>query len=370
MPDQDYYKVLGVKSDASIDDIKRAYRRLAHEHHPDKGGGDDKKFKEVSSAYETLSDPEKRSMYDRYGSSDHFGGGQSSYGGVRWEDVASNFGARSGGFESGFGGFGNIEDILSQMFGGGTTTRGNTSKRGRDLVTHITIDFLESVRGTKREVHLSRKAPCTRCKGKGAEPDSGVKKCNRCHGRGHVQTVQKTIFGQFGVDAVCSTCGGMGEVHDISCSLCRGAGALHRDENITIRIPPGIDYDEMIRLAGMGEAANTAGGSPGDLYVQVKISGHAKLTRIGLNIHSNLEIPMSTAALGGIVEIETVEGKTNLRISPGTVHGSKIRIRGKGIAKDGVKTKGDHIVTVHIKIPSRLSRAQRKLFESLAQEGA
>ncbi|HEX3082773.1 MAG TPA: molecular chaperone DnaJ [Candidatus Saccharimonadia bacterium] len=358
---RDYYEILGVTKSASAEEIKRAYRKLAMEHHPDKHGGDDAKFKEIGEAYETLKDEKKRSAYDQFGhaGAQGFGGGGNPFGG--------------GGGAQGFGGFDfngagfDFSDILNQFMGGAGGGAGRGPARGRDLQVDITIDFEEAVFGTEKEVSLSLDDTCSHCKGNGAEPGSKLKTCSTCKGRGQVTHVQQTILGAIQQTGVCPTCSGRGEVPEKPCTVCHGSGIQRRQRQLTVKIPAGVDNGATMRLGGQG-AAPKGGGTKGDLYVEIRVRPDRRFVRHGRDILSEATISMVEAALGTEVAVETVDGKVTLKIPSGTQSGKVFKLSGRGVPVVGRSNRGDHLVTVTVEIPTKLSGKQRQLLEQFAAE--
>lgn len=363
---RDYYDILGVSKTASADEIKKAYRKLAMEHHPDRHGGDDAQFKELGEAYETLKDPQKRSSYDQFG---HAGA------------QGNPFGGAGGGAQAGYGGFGGFNsqgfegfdfgDILNQFMGGGFGgSRSSGPARGRDLETSVTIDFLEAVFGTEQTLQLTLDDTCDRCHGNGAEPGSSLKTCDTCKGRGQVTRVQQTILGAIQQSSPCHTCGGRGKVPAKPCGTCHGSGTRHTSKPLSVKLPAGIDDGTTIRLAGQG-AAPKGGGPKGDLYVRVKVRRDARWQRDGQNILSEVTVPMAEAALGSEVQIETVDGPLTLKIPAGTQSGKVFKLSERGVPGLGAsRTRGNHLVTVTVATPTKLTARQKELLESFAAESA
>jgi molecular chaperone DnaJ len=353
---RDYYEVLGVSKSATADEIKRAYRKKAMEHHPDKHGGDDSKFKELGEAYETLKDPQKKAGYDQFG---HAGAQGNPFGG--------------GGGAQGFGGFdfnnmggGGFEDIFSTFFQQGGQAAGRP-RRGRDIEIGIDINFQEAVFGAEKTVSLELQDVCDRCGGDGAEPGSKLKTCDTCHGEGQVTQTQQTILGSFRQTVICPTCHGHGQVPEKPCSKCHGSGVFRHTKQISIKVPAGIDHGQTIRVTGEGEA--TEGGAKGDLFVHVRVRGDKRFNRQGANIISNVTIPMVEAALGTEIEVETVDGKVTLKVPAGTQSGKMFKLSGRGVPMVNRDRRGDHLVEVTVDIPTKLTGRQKELLEEFAKDG-
>jgi molecular chaperone DnaJ len=351
----DYYKVLGVEKGASDAEIKRAYRKKAHQYHPDKGEGDEVKFKEASEAYQVLSDPEKRRHYDQFGSAPGAGPG----------------GAGAGGFDfSGFdfGGTSGFADIFETFFGGGMGSRARTeAARGADLEVQLIIDFDEAVFGAKKELALNIPSVCERCEGKGAEPGSGLKTCGTCSGSGHLERLQRTVLGQVRTVSACETCHGRGQIPEKPCRECRGEGRIRRRRDVEVEVPAGIEAGQSIRLRGQGEAGPF--GSPaGDLYVQVAVRPHARLKREGQTILAEARIDVATAALGGEVRVPTLEGEKTLKIPEGTPSGKVFKLAGLGVPTLHGGRRGDELVTVTVETPQKLSKKAKELLKELKKE--
>jgi molecular chaperone DnaJ len=366
---KDYYKILGVGKSASAEEIKKAFRTKAHQYHPDKPGGDEAKFKELNEAYQVLGDAKKRAQYDQFGSAfEHgqAGGGFQGFDGFRdFSGFASGFSqgqGQNGGFQFDFGDLG---DLFGQAFGfGGETKRGGRKSRGRDIEATMTIDFLESVFGAEKEIKLNKTIVCTKCGGIGAEPGSKVETCRVCNGAGAVNKVQRTILGNIQTRMTCDTCGGEGKIHSQKCSRCYGSGVTREVATLSIKIPAGIDHGQAIRLSGQGEAGER-GAAAGDLYLKIKVSPSRDFSRQGDNIISTLEIGFKQAALGDKIEVMTVDGPVTLKIPEGTQSGKVFILRDKGVPKINARGRGDHLVTIVVKTPTRLSRQQRKILEDL-----
>lgn len=365
MAKRDYYEVLGISKSASADDIKRAYRKLAMKHHPDKHGGDDTQIKEINEAYETLKDSQKRQAYDQFG---HSGG---PFGGAGGPGGGNPFGA---GFDpnnfdfsqfQGAAGFGDIFDMFFQQ--GGRQGAQKQQRRGADLEVGLVLDFKEAVFGTERTIKFQAEDRCDRCEGKGAEPGTKLKTCPTCKGAGQVTHVQRTILGSIQQTAVCHTCHGEGQVPEEKCSRCKGKGTLKVQRELSVKIPAGVDDGMTIRLSGKGGADSK--GPSGDLYVQLRVKADPKFTRSGQTISSQVSIPFTMAALGGQVEVETVDGPVTLKIPAGTQSAKLFKLSERGVPSAGRSKRGDHMVTVNVEIPTRLSAKQKKLLEEFDAEG-
>jgi molecular chaperone DnaJ len=372
MAKRDYYEVLGVSKSASADEVKRAYRKLAMQHHPDKHGGDDTQFKEIGEAYEVLKDPQKKAAYDQFG---HAAGAQNPGGGSPFGGAGNPFGG-AGGFNAenfdfsqfqGQGGdFGDIFNMFFQGQQGGRQGQSGPAK-GTDLEASVTLDFREAIFGTERELKFGTDVRCDRCDGSGAEPGTKIKTCETCNGQGQVTRVQQTILGAIRQASVCPTCKGDGKVPEHKCSQCRGKGTMRGNQDITVKIPAGIDNGSTIRLSGKGGAHRS--GRSGDLYVRVRVWPDAKLRRNGQNIESTIAVPMVVATLGGEVPVQTVDGDITLKIPVGTQSGKVFRLSDRGVPGIGGRRRGDHLVTVTVETPTKLSSRQKQLLEEFATEG-
>ncbi len=343
---RDYYEILGVPRNASIEDIKAAFRKLARQYHPDvsKEPDAEEKFKEINEAYGVLSDPDKRARYDQYGRA-----GLGDMGGM--PDFATM----------------DFSDIFEQFFGinMGGGGRSRRPRRGRDLQTQISLTFEEAVFGAEKEIEITRNEICSSCHGSGAEPGSGPQKCSTCGGRGEVRQVRQTIFGSMMQTATCPTCGGRGEVITNPCRVCRGSGLERKTVRKIVPIPAGVDHGTQIRLAGEGEpGANN--GPLGNLYIVLEVQPHRFFKRRENDILLNLDINVAQAALGAEVEVPTVDGKEKLKIPPGTQPGKIFTLKARGVPHLRKSGRGDEMVIINVEIPSRLSKEQRDLFEKLA----
>lgn len=358
---KDYYKILGVEKNASQDDIKKGFRKLAHQHHPDKKSGDEAKFKEINEAYQTLSDTKKRSQYDQFGSdfSQYSqSGGSSGFGG------SGGFSGFNGGFNINMDDLGDIIDGFGDFFGSSNRGRGGQrsqqASRGRDIQVVLTIDFSEAIFGVEKEISLKKTIKCARCKGEGMEPGTIVTTCKTCNGRGHVIKMQRTIFGNMQVQMTCSSCGGEGKTFKEKCTACHGVGIVNEIVNFKVKIPAGINNNETIRMSGSGEVG-AKNGPAGDLYLKIRVNSDRHFERDGFNIKSRAGISFSQAALGDKVEIETVDGLVDLKIPEGTQSGKIFILRGKGVPYLQSSGRGDHLVEVIVKTPTNLNRKQKEL---------
>lgn len=363
MPDKkDYYDILGIKKDASDDEIKKAYRKLSKQYHPDlnKEKEAEEKFKEVNEAYQVLSDQQKRSAYDQFGhaGAQGFPGGGAGAGGF---DFSS--------FDFGGGGFG---DIFETFFGGGgfggasRQRSSNGPRRGGDLEIQINLTFEEAVFGVKKELTITKAVTCDHCKGNGAEPGTKIKKCETCDGSGRVKRKQNTVLGQIVTSTTCPDCGGKGEINEQDCTKCHGQKRVRAAEKVKIKVPAGVDHGSTIRVPGKGEAG-VNGGKPGDLYVTVLVSPSKEFKREGYNIVTELNISIPQAVLGDEVEIKTLDGNTKIKIPAGIENGKVLKLRDRGVQKVNSSARGDHLVRVNVKIPTKLSRKEQALYEQLAE---
>lgn len=384
---KDYYKTLGVEKNATKEDVKQAFRKLAHEHHPDKKGGNEAKFKEANEAYSVLSDDTKRAQYDRFGSAGPgFGPGYGAGGGARGQGGNPFGGGGFDGFDfsqftQGFGGQGgsqNIEFDIGDIFGdifGGSTSRGagarggrGRAQKGRDMSIDIEIPFNEAVFGGERELLFSRTAPCDHCKGVGGEPGTEIKTCDTCRGQGRVQEVRRTFLGNVSTTQTCPTCAGKGSVPKEKCKICRGTGVHDKQENLEVVIPAGIHDGEMLRMAGKGEAGPSL--QAGDLYVKIRIIPHPLFQREGHDLYATLGVKLSEALIGGVRTFTTLDGDIQLSIPQGIAHGEQLRVRGRGVPIGGSKSRrGDLLVKISVEMPKHLSKAARKAIEELKKEG-
>ncbi|MBQ9336370.1 MAG: molecular chaperone DnaJ [Lentisphaeria bacterium] len=363
---KDYYQILGVSKTATDAELKKAYRKLAVKYHPDKNPGDkaaEEKFKEVSEAYDVLSDPKKRAQYDQFGS-DYFrpGAGAGGFGGAGgqgggFRDPYDIFSQMFGGGAGGAGG-----DIFGQMFGGGTgSRRGRRSgrgQRGSDLEYHLDISFSDAVFGAEKRIRLSKYDICTDCSGSGAAPGSSRSTCRHCGGSGQV-AAGGGLFGMGGVQP-CPSCGGTGSVNTKPCPKCSGTGRHQVTKEVHVQIPAGVDTGSKLRVVREGEAG-TQGGEPGNLYVIINVLPDPVFTRNGRDITCEVPVDISTAALGGIVEVPTLAGKTRLRVPEKSQSGRMLRLKGKGVPALKGGERGDQLVRIVVETPVGLSDRQKEL---------
>jgi molecular chaperone DnaJ len=357
---RDYYEILGVSRNASKEEIKKAYRKMALKYHPDKNPGDkeaEEKFKEAAEAYEVLSDDNKRARYDQFG---HAGMGSSAGGGFShdWtiEDIFSQFGDIFGGHFGSFGGFGG--------FGGGRSSR--RTNRGSDLRVKVKLSLSDIANGVEKKIKVNKYVTCKTCGGTGAENSSSYSTCSTCRGSGYVTRVTNTLLGQMQSTSPCPTCNGEGKVITNKCSACGGEGVVRGEEIITVKIPAGVAEGMQLNVQGKGNAARR-GGVSGDLLVMIEEEKHPQLIRDGNDLIYKLNISIPDAILGAPVEIPTVDGKVKIKIEPGTQPGKILRLRGKGLPEVNGYNRGDLLVAVNVYIPKNLSRDEKAVFEKLAK---
>jgi molecular chaperone DnaJ len=340
----DHYAALRVSRDASPDEIKRAYRRLARQLHPDANREDpaaEERFKEVTRAYEVLSDPDKRQRYDLYGDE------------------------RAG--AGGFSGFGGISDLFDAFFGGmgASGPRPGGAARGADVLAEVALTLEEAAAGVEREVDVTTLGTCPECHGSGAEPGTTPVACRECGGTGEVRQVRRTVFGNVMTASTCPRCGGAGQEIASPCRNCRGRGRIDITESLTVRIPPGIDDGAHLRVSGRGQAG-LRGGRSGDLYVQVRVLPHETFRRAGDDLGCEVPVPMTVAALGGMIEVPTLEGPDELEVSPGTQSGAVVRLRARGMPRLDGRGRGELVVLLRVEIPRDLDDEQQELLRRLA----
>jgi molecular chaperone DnaJ len=346
---RDYYEVLGVAKDASPEDIKKAYRKLARQYHPDvnKAADAEEKFKEVKEAYDVLSEPQKRAQYDRFGHQD------------------PNQGFGGGGFDgAGMGGFGDIFDMF--FGGGGRRANPNAPRKGADLQFGLSIEFIDAVFGKETDVEIPKEAECDTCHGSGAKPGSGVETCRTCNGTGQQEVVANTPFGRIVNRRVCTTCEGKGKVVKEKCTTCRGSGRVKVRRKIHLNIPAGVDDGAQLRVSGEGEPG-VNGGPPGDLYVVLRVKQHEFFEREGNDIFCEVPLTYTQAALGDEIEVPTVDGRVKLKIPSGTQTETYFRLRGKGVPHLRGNGRGDQHVKVRVITPTKLSDRQKELLRELAE---
>jgi len=356
---KDYYKILNIEKSANQDEIKRAFRKLAHKYHPDKPDGDEAKFKEINEAYQVLGNAEKRSQYDQFGSTFDQQGGFG--GGMNWEDFMKHARQGGGGFRNVNFDFGDLGDMFGDIFGfgGGSSKREN---RGSDIQIDITIEFKEAVFGVKKQIELYKYNKCSHCHGNGAEPGTPIDTCKTCNGQGRVTKVQRTFLGAIQTASICPDCNGQGKKAQTPCSKCSGQGISKQNEMIEINIPAGIENGSTIRLSGKGNAA-AHGGEEGDLYVNVFVKNDSEFERHGSDVIKHEKISFRQAALGDKIEVQTLDGAVDLKIPSGTQPNTKFRLRGKGIPILNGTGRGDLYVVAVVEVPKKLTRKQRKMLE-------
>lgn len=365
MANKDLYEILGVSKSATPDEIKKAYRLKANKFHPDKNPDNpeaEANFKEASNAYETLSDPQKKQMYDQFGAT----GGQAGGGG--YQGGGNPFG---GGFNPQDFDFGNIGDIFETFFNQGGSSQSQQKPRnsqGEDIELSMKISFEEAAFGVQKTIKIRRVVMCEHCKASGAEPGTKVKSCERCQGSGQIQEVRRTMLGQVMTSRVCDMCQGEGSIPEKKCTTCNGNKRLAKEEKVKISVPQGVDDGSVIRLRGRGNEGS-AKGYEGDLYLHLQVEKSTKYKRKGFDIHTTVELNILQAVLGDDIEIETLHGKETLTIAPGTQADKEFRLKNKGVPKLNSQDIGDHIVTVKLYVPKKISKVERDLYLKLVQEG-
>lgn len=358
----DYYEVLGVPKTASQDEIKKAFHRLAHKYHPDKGG-DEKKFKEINEAYQVLSDAKKRAQYDQFGRGfgEMPGAGQPGWDfNWSWQNQGQNFD------------FEDLEDVFESFFsfgGGGRRAAKKDVRRGKDIQIDMEISLEETLKQVHRKVTLTKHILCHRCHGNGAEPGTKINECFSCRGTGQVQQIKKTILGSYTTFAVCPECKGEGTRPEKPCNVCKGEGRVKGNEGIDITIPAGIDNNQIVEIAGKGDVGKKEG-KAGNLYARIFVKEHPVFKRRGDDLYLIEEINYSQAILGGEVEVPSLEGtKILLKVPQGTESGKVLRISGKGVPHFGGYGRGNMYVELIIKVPKKITKEQRKLLDELNKEG-
>lgn len=363
---RDYYEILGVGKTASADEIKKAFRRAAIEHHPDRGG-DEAKFKEINEAYEVLKDPSKRQRYDQFGHAGVGGNGGNPFEGFGGGGFSGAGGAQNVNFDFGDLGLG---DIFNSFFGGGQPGGGGgrRAQRGRDVETRVEVSFEQAVFGTEAELNMNIEDTCEHCKGTTVEPGYELKTCDQCGGSGQVVNVTRTIFGNIQQAMICPKCNGRGKIPEKPCTVCHGKGTRMKNQRIMLKIPAGIDDGATIRLREHGEAI--ANGPKGDLYVNIRVKPHKKFTREGDLILSSEHLDMIDATLGTEMEVETVDGPVRMKVPAGTQSGSDFKLSGHGVPRLKGDSRGAHIVTIIVDTPQKLTKRQQELLEAFRQESS
>lgn len=359
---KDYYKILGVDKNAAAEEIKQAFRKLAHQYHPDKAGGNEAKFKEINEAYQVLGNEKKRQQYDQFGATFDQQGGFGA--GMNWDDfmkyARSGTGQDFGGFNFNFNGL-DLGDIFGDIFGFGAGASRQKIRRGRDIQIDLTTSFKESVFGVKKIVELYKSAVCGNCHGKLAEPGSKMTTCYACAGQGQVRQTQRTFFGTFATTAVCPECQGAGQKPEKICSRCGGKGVEKKKDKIEINIPAGVEDGMTLKMSGVGEAVERSG-RPGDLYIQIHVQEDKRFSREGDDIFTSAKISFAQAGLGAKINVETLDGEILLKIPEGTQPGTKFRLRGEGVRYENGQ-RGDMYVIINVEIPRKLTRRQRQILE-------
>jgi molecular chaperone DnaJ len=355
---KDYYQILGVPRDATSDDIKKAYYKLAHKFHPDKGG-DEKKFKEVNEAYQILSNKDKRTQYDKFG--------RVFEGGEQGADFQWAWGRPDTGFDFGFEDLG---EMFEEMFGfGGAPRKKKDLRRGKNIEIELEIPLEDTLAAKEKEINLQKYIVCSRCGGAGAEPGTKVRECFSCRGTGYVQQIRKTFFGSFTKWAVCPECRGEGYRSEKPCNVCQGEGRVKGEENVAVFVPAGVDSNQVIKIEGKGESGRR-GGKAGDLYVRILVKPHPIFERKGDELYVSLPISFTQAVLGDEIELPTLEGKKILlKIPSGTESGRIFRISGKGVPHFQGLGRGNLYVELFISTPKKLTKKQKELLEQLKTEG-
>jgi len=359
---RDYYEVLGVDKSASKQEIKKAYRKLAKQFHPDvnKDAGAEDKFKEVQEAYEILSDDQKKSAYDQYGhaGTSGFGGGFDGFG--QGQDFSNFSGFDFGGFSD----MGDIGSIFDTFFGGGRRSTGRKAQRGEDLELRIELEFMDAVFGTEKNIRYKRKIYCKKCNGSGAKEGTSKKTCEVCKGSGRVTRVQRSFIGTIQTTGVCPECQGKGEVIKEKCPDCMGTGRIDNEEEFKLKIPQGTPDGLTLRFSERGNAGSSGGGY-GDLYIRIDVKPHNVFERNGNDIYIEQEIDVTDAVLGGEIEVPTIHGDIKIKIKSGTQPGAILKLTGKGVPRIKGGGAGDQYVKLKINVPKRLSKEQKKLWEDL-----
>jgi molecular chaperone DnaJ len=360
---KDYYEILGVSKSATDDEIKRAYRRLAQQYHPDKAGGSAEKFKEINEAYQVLSDKQKRAQYDQFGTTFEQAQARGGFSGFNdFRDFSSFADAFSAG-----GGFGDLGDIFSDLFGGYAGHDTGRARRGADISIEVEISLEEAAIGVDKELEIYKSVVCPKCRGQGGEPGSKIEECSVCRGTGRVTKTRRVGFFSFSQTEICSSCRGLGKKPSQPCSRCGGDGIIKETQKIKVKIPAGIENEQIIKLSGYGEAA-PLGNRAGDLYVNVHIKPHQYFKRRGDDLYYDLVIHFTQAALGDKIKVPTIEKEVVLKIPAGIDSGQSIRLRGRGLPRFGGRGRGDMIIRIQVKTPKKLSKKAKSLLEELKDE--
>jgi molecular chaperone DnaJ len=357
---KDYYKILGVERNASEADIKKAFRKLAHEHHPDKSSGNADKFKEINEAYQVLNHKEKRAQYDQFGSTFENGGGfnQGPFQGGGFDFSGfQNAGAQGANFDF------DIGDIFSSFFGGSAQGRAQR-RRGSDIQMDLEITLKEAAFGVTKDIRIRKKDLCQDCQGTGAKDGKSFSSCQQCNGSGQIST---TILGQFRTQTVCPSCQGAGQVIKEKCSHCGATGNISQETSLKVDIPAGIDDGQSIKLSGQGNSGPNKAPA-GDLYIAIRVTPNKDFERQGFDLISEQKIPFAIATLGGDVNIKTIDGEVKLKIPNGTPSGKQFILRGKGLTRLDSKNRGDQIVIIQVFVPTKISKKQKQLIEELQKE--
>jgi len=348
---KDYYKILEVDKESSKEEIKKSFRKLAHKYHPDKKDGDEKKFKEINEAYGVLSNDKKRAEYDSYGRVFSGAGGPEGFDFSQF----SGFGQNGSAFEFDLG------DIFGDIF----NNRRTQARRGRDISIDLEISFEESIFGTERKILVTKTGLCSKCQGSGGEKGTKEVTCSTCNGKGRIRESKRSFFGTVNTERTCFDCSGKGQVPEKKCSKCGGVGLEKVQEEISVRIPSGIENGEMIRMSEMGEAIR--GGQAGDLYIKVHVERHSIFKKSGQDLLMDLDVKLSDALLGVEYSLNTLDGKIKLKIPEGLTHGEVLRVKNYGVPHGSKR--GDLLVKANIKFPKKVSNKARKIIEELKEEG-
>ena len=357
MAKKDYYETLGVEKNAPIDEIKKAYRKMALKYHPDRNSSNkdaEAKFKEINEAYQVLSDSEKRARYDQYGSADGVGG-------FNFRDFQGRGGAD-------FGNFGDFGDIFESFFGGrtGRQSGGSRARRGANLRYNLKVSFHDAVFGKETKIEIPTWETCSKCKGSGAEPGTSVETCPNCKGSGEVRNTQNTLFGQFVNVQTCPRCGGEGKIIKEPCKQCKGSAKIKKNKVVKVKIPAGVETGHRLRMSGMGEPGEK-GGPSGDLYIIVYVEPHKIFSRDGIDVTCTHTISFVKAALGGEEIVPTLEDNISMKIPAGTQSNTVFRLKGRGVYKLGTKHRGDEYVKVIVQIPKNMNQKQKNLLYEFAK---